>query len=685
MSNGTQISDGKGWSQEKEKILLGPYDYMFEQPGKNIRKQFIIAFNAWLKVPEETLAIITKVVGMLHTASLLVDDVEDSSLLRRGIPVTHSIFGTAQTLNSANYVYFCALQDLLKLNNAKAIQIYSEELCNLHRGQGMDLFWRDTLTCPTEDDYLEMVANKTGGLFRLAVKLMQAESKTKKDCVPLVNLIGLIFQIRDDYMNLSSTEYTNNKGLCEDLTEGKFSFPIIHSIRSNPQNLQLINILRQRSNEEQVKRYAVSYMEGTGSFAYCKKVLSELIEKAMNMVEMVDEGKEEAAGMYIYCYLLLHTKRLNLSETSSASAPYTPVPAIIPIELDEPIPVKTEDDWVIADPPRPAFPVEIFGKTPDTQRRVFPRLSPIISRDVTPTPRILSTQRTPPRELTPGLKPPEISRTATRLVRPGLRRQLVLVGGAASTAHSSVFYTEDVDVAAPPSVLIQILEAVSAGAPNFSLESDGKIAFDAPQRFRVRIDLIQIGNECIERIHVVEPFHEGSLTSTSDFLRLRAVTVVDRGSDGEVDDFRWLLSGVAGEGQNKVLDQEELEYMGKAGKSCLGRIPTAKKAKPIQPAGPIHLTPLQISSDDDDASDDETESVVESPGEVTGFLVDEASASEREVSEVPRSLEEQLDDIRNDYRRQVGEHDFTKLMWDEKVTALVLAAERVDALVSIFS
>ena len=44
----------------------------------------------------------------------------------------------------------------------------------------MDLFWRDTLTCPTEDDYLEMVANKTGGLFRLAVKLMQAESKTKK-------------------------------------------------------------------------------------------------------------------------------------------------------------------------------------------------------------------------------------------------------------------------------------------------------------------------------------------------------------------------------------------------------------------------------------------------------------------------------------------------------------------------
>jgi geranylgeranyl diphosphate synthase type 3 len=48
----------------------------------------------------------------------------------------------------------------------------------------MDLFWRDTLTCPSEDDYLEMVGNKTGGLFRLAIKLMQAESTTGKLVLP---------------------------------------------------------------------------------------------------------------------------------------------------------------------------------------------------------------------------------------------------------------------------------------------------------------------------------------------------------------------------------------------------------------------------------------------------------------------------------------------------------------------
>lgn len=309
--------NGTTWSQEKERIVMGPYEYLFHSPGKDIRKQLIEAFNAWLKVPPESLAIITDVVGMLHTASLLVDDVEDSSILRRGLPVAHSIFGTAQTINSANYVYFAALQELLKLENPRAIKIYSDELCNLHRGQGMDLFWRDTLTCPSEDDYLEMVGNKTGGLFRLAIQLMQAESRNEKwatslhakhalthtrprHFVPLVNTIGLLFQIRDDYMNLSSTEYAENKGLCEDLTEGKFSFPIIHSIRSNPQNRQLINILKQKTTDDEVKKYAVKYMESTGSFEYCKVILRDLKEKALVMVEELDGGTGQGAGVRIF-------------------------------------------------------------------------------------------------------------------------------------------------------------------------------------------------------------------------------------------------------------------------------------------------------------------------------------------------------------------------------------------------
>ncbi|KAI5467114.1 geranylgeranyl pyrophosphate synthetase [Mariannaea sp. PMI_226] len=288
----------RSWNYEKEKVVRGPFDYVISHPGKDFRAQLISAFNAWLNVPKESLEVVTRVVGMLHESSLLVDDVQDSSELRRGFPVAHNIFGVAQTINSANYIYFVALQELQKLNNPETISMFAEELVNLHRGQGMDLFWRDTLTCPTEDDYLEMVGNKTGGLFRLGIKLMQAESASGIDCVPLVNLVGLIFQIRDDYMNLSSKEYSNNKGMCEDLTEGKFSFPVIHSIRSDLTNLQLVNILKQRTSDIQVKRYAVAYMESTGSFEYTRQVLAILVERARKMAETIDQGRGHTKGIH---------------------------------------------------------------------------------------------------------------------------------------------------------------------------------------------------------------------------------------------------------------------------------------------------------------------------------------------------------------------------------------------------
>lgn len=109
-----------------------------------------------------------------------------------------------------------------------------------------------------------------------------------RDCVPLVNVLGLIFQICDDYLNLSDKTYSKNKGLCEDLTEGKFSFPIIHSIRANPSNVQLINILKQKPRDDEVKLYAVNYMESTGSFTYTKKIVSQLRDQAAKLIDEMD-------------------------------------------------------------------------------------------------------------------------------------------------------------------------------------------------------------------------------------------------------------------------------------------------------------------------------------------------------------------------------------------------------------
>lgn len=338
-------------------VLLQPYNYLASRPGKEIRSQLIEALNVWLQVPEDKIKVIHKVIGMLHTSSLLcvqnrrywlskvsltpllhsrnrVDDVEDNSTLRRGAPVAHAVYGVPQTINTANYVYFLVFAEVFALSKAddndgpskqqqqkRVEEMIVEEMVNLHRGQGMDLYWRDNLICPTEAEYIEMVNNKTSGLLRIVIKLMvanspifnQASQSGKDSLIPLVNLIGLLFQVRDDYMNLRSGDYAENKGYCEDLTEGKFSFPIIHSIRASPACSQngiggtqdnhttsnghadiqdqqhLLSILQCRPKDAKTKRDVVEYMKDrTNSFDYTCDVmtrLDKLVQEETTLIE----------------------------------------------------------------------------------------------------------------------------------------------------------------------------------------------------------------------------------------------------------------------------------------------------------------------------------------------------------------------------------------------------------------
>jgi len=284
------LSENDQQLEQNDNILLEPFRYLCEHPGKDIRGRLIEAFDHYMKVPADQLKVITKVTEMLHNASLLIDDVEDDSDLRRGVPVAHKIYGIAQTVNCANYVYFMALNGIIKLGNSKMVDIYTEELLNLHKGQGMELFWRDSLTCPTQDEYIDMVSNKTGGLLRLGVKLMQEASKTDRDYTSLVNKIGIHFQVRDDYMNLQSQQYADNKGFCEDFTEGKFSFPVIHSIRADPSNRQLLNILKQKSTSVELKRFGLQLLERTNTFNYCLEFLKDMEQQARNEIKQLGEN-----------------------------------------------------------------------------------------------------------------------------------------------------------------------------------------------------------------------------------------------------------------------------------------------------------------------------------------------------------------------------------------------------------
>lgn len=238
-----QVPYSKTNDSHQDEKLLEPYVYIVQVPGKNIRVKLARAFNLWFKIPEEKLQLITDIVQILHNSSLLLDDIQDNSILRRGIPVAHSIYGIASTINAANYASFIALERVQTLNHPEGTSIAIEQILELYRGQGMEIYWRDNFTCPSEEDYKQMVIRKTGGLFMLAIRLMQLFSENKDDFTKIAAILGLYFQIRDDYINLKSKDYMQHKSFCEDLTEGKFSFPIIHAIRSHPEDTQIISIL----------------------------------------------------------------------------------------------------------------------------------------------------------------------------------------------------------------------------------------------------------------------------------------------------------------------------------------------------------------------------------------------------------------------------------------------------------
>merc|ERR1711933_315116 len=221
--------------------LLEPFRYVTTAPGKGVRVQLMECLLQWYPISDKhILKELQNIVQDLHHASLLVDDIEDNSVLRRGLPVAHSIYGVPAVLNCAYYVIFLALERCNTLQNQKATTCMIQHLPTLHVGQGHDILWRETLHCPTEYEYLQMIRDKTGGLFRLASGLMKAfsipttenQNENEIDLDTLMDRLAEYFQIRDDLLNLVDSDMHHAKTYCEDLTEGKFSLPVIHCLNS---------------------------------------------------------------------------------------------------------------------------------------------------------------------------------------------------------------------------------------------------------------------------------------------------------------------------------------------------------------------------------------------------------------------------------------------------------------------
>nr|POE75123.1 ophiobolin f synthase [Quercus suber] len=230
------------------------------------------------------------------------------------IAVDHprTVFGPAQTTNSATYQMTYATDVAAQLSNSACLNICIEEMERLYIGQSYDLYWTYNVLCPSISDYLKMVELKTSGLFRVASRMAIAESPAfatvSGDVMNSFScLLGRFFQVRDDYQNLVSLDYEKQKGFAEDLDEGKFSFPLIHCNQALEVNTQYIGesmrmrslLLRRRVDgrlSDEAKRELLDMMKTTKSQDYTLDVLRVLYGKLETEIDRL-EAKFGAANL----------------------------------------------------------------------------------------------------------------------------------------------------------------------------------------------------------------------------------------------------------------------------------------------------------------------------------------------------------------------------------------------------
>lgn len=183
---------------------------------------------------------------MLSVLSSRIDDIEDGAKERRGQPCAYLVYGSALTINSANLAYFRALEQVLKLNSTAAVQSFTQECINLHIGQGMEIWFREQRKKPSVEEYFEIITNKTGGLFRLAAKLL---GSADEQILSVASAFGELYQLVDDYTNLFGRDESRDD-FADDLREGKFTLATIFGLEtfepvsSLTERIAIVNALR---------------------------------------------------------------------------------------------------------------------------------------------------------------------------------------------------------------------------------------------------------------------------------------------------------------------------------------------------------------------------------------------------------------------------------------------------------
>ena len=230
------------------RMLSEPVWDMISRPGKRWRPLFtLLLLDALGQDPAPYETLISALAELCHTGSLIVDDIEDDSLLRRGRPCLHLKFGADVAINAANTLYFLPSILLFEhplLTRRQKFEIHeamTRQYVRAHFGQALDLFWskhldrsrlRTWLDDSLADKILQMYELKTAapleGLAAAAAIVARCRPALGRACRRCATALGTAFQIMDDVHGLDGDRMLKTRG--EDLVEGKMTYVLLKAL-----------------------------------------------------------------------------------------------------------------------------------------------------------------------------------------------------------------------------------------------------------------------------------------------------------------------------------------------------------------------------------------------------------------------------------------------------------------------
>ena len=275
-------------------------EYIVLSGGKRLRPLIVLLAARALGYTGDQHIRAAAIVEFIHTATLLHDDVVDSSERRRGQDSANTVFGNQASVLVGDFLYSRAFQMMVDIGDMRVMQILADATNTIAAGEVMQLMnVHDPDT--TEEDYRQVIYRKTARLFeagaQIAAVLSAQDDAIESSMVEYGRHLGTAFQLVDDALDFDASAEELGKNIGDDLAEGKPTLPIINALRRGTPDQRVVLRKAIESGGLDDIEEVLAAIESTGSLAYTARLARQQAELAQKALVIIPESPCKQALM----------------------------------------------------------------------------------------------------------------------------------------------------------------------------------------------------------------------------------------------------------------------------------------------------------------------------------------------------------------------------------------------------